>query len=471
MVSLDAGRVHRFSELQSDARVIAECLHKASIPAGGVVVSLSGNGPGFVALFLGCLERRLVFVPLNGDVTEAEVQRVATEYRASAVVVPESQALAETGVRLDLPGGLALGRIIPEQEPLDLGDAILLKLTSGSTDRPRAVVVSEGNLVSDGRHVIEAMGIRTDDVNWGALPLAHSYALGNLVLPLLLQGTQLAFRDRFLPATFLEDVARSGATVFPGVPWMFEHLSRAPSPDRLPLCLRLLLTAGAQIEPATVARFHARFGLKVHSFYGSSETGGITYDDSDGLRLPLDVGRPLPGTEVTLVPSDRGDTDEGTGRIHVCGEAVARGYVEGMSSGVSGFCDGGFLTGDLGRFHADGRLFLSGRVSSFVNVAGRKVDPREIERAIEAHPSVAGAKVLGIPCETRGEKLVACVVPKLPGLDEIQMRAHCAARLSPFKIPREFVFVDAFPVDSRGKTERRALVELVSRVARSRGEW
>src|SRR5262249_25046422 len=150
--------------------------------------------------------------------------------------------------------------------------------------------------VNDGRHIIAAMGIAPHDVNLAYIPMSHSYGIGNLVMPLLWQGTPLALRPSFNAARFMQDARTTGATVFPGVPFMFAHLRASQRP--MPESLRLLISAGARIDPRTVAWFHRQHGCKVHAFYGSSETGGISYDDSDALTDSATVGRPLPETEV-----------------------------------------------------------------------------------------------------------------------------------------------------------------------------
>jgi len=125
--------------------------------------------------------------------------------------------------------------------------------------------------------------------------------------------------------------------------------------------------------------------------------------------------------------------------------------------------DGGFLTGDLGALGGDGRLRLKGRVSAFVNVAGRKVQPEEVEATLRAHPLVTDARVFGLPDKRRGEQLAACVVPRSgpPALGVVALRAFCADRLAAYKIPRVLVLVPELPRDERGKISRSALERLV----------
>jgi acyl-CoA synthetase (AMP-forming)/AMP-acid ligase II len=451
--SLSDGRSLAFSELLDQAGAVGGALVEAGVQAGSSVVTLVGNHPIFFSVLVGCLEAGVAIVPL-GEATDAEARSLVERSGAAAIITDRPLALDALDEAM-VGDGIRLLTLRRRGGTTSYGESVLLKLTSGSTDVPKAVIAQAQHLVNDGRHIIEAMGIGPDDVNLACIPLSHSYALGNIVMPLLLQGTAVALRQSFNPSQFVSDVESSGATVFPGVPFMFERL-RVLDIERLPSRLRLLVTAGARADPATVGWFQQRHGRKVHSFYGSSETGGISYDDSEEVGDPLDVGRPMPETRIEIREADA----TGAGRIFVAGTAVASGYAQEDAS-EAGFAEGGFLTGDLGYREKRGRLVLTGRVSLTVNVAGRKVDPSEVERVLVDLPEVVDAHVIGAACDHRGQQLVAFVISKM-ALTPVMMRQRCAKVLSPHKIPRRFIFLDQFPIDSRGKMDRRALEALAS---------
>jgi long-chain acyl-CoA synthetase len=253
------------------------------------------------------------------------------------------------------------------------------------------------------------------------------------------------------------DARQYGARAFHGVPFMYQHYLAHPPADGWPPTLTLLVSAGAPLDLKTVRGFHERFGLKIHALYGTTETGGITFDRDDDVDEVSSVGRPLSGVTIDL----RRDTGvpPGHGRIYVHGLAVCLRYVgEAAESGDLG--EGGFLTGDYGHLLADGRLVLAGRVSSFINVAGRKVQPGEVERVLRDMDGVTDARVLAAPDAARGEQ-VAAVVAGPRGLTLAAVRQHCASRLAAYKIPRIVVVVDRLPTTSRGKTDFRALTALV----------
>jgi long-chain acyl-CoA synthetase len=460
--TIPEGETITFAALVEEWTALRRALAHLGVQQGAVVVSFVGNRPVFFPLILACLELGAALVPL-GEATDAEAVALIHQAGATAIVTDrelplrrgQEKTLGSTVRLLKLPDRADRHR----DDRQTYGESVVLKLTSGSTHLPKAAIASELQLINDGRHIIEAMGIGPRDINLAYIPLSHSYAIGNIVMPLLWQGTGVALRQSFNPSQFVHDISVTGATVFPGVPFMFERVKSSETIDRLPPTLRLLITAGARIDSSTVLWFRQKLGRKVHSFYGSSETGGIAYDDSEDLSEPLHVGRAMPETTVTVRQPEAGVS---AGRVFVSGNAVALGYAREEYDPVARFCHGGFLTGDLGYFDDRKQLVLTGRASALVNVAGRKVDPAEVERKLLELPGIADARVLGMACDRRGQQVVAFVVRADSALTPLAIRQLCAATLSTHKIPRRFVFVDRFPVDSRGKIDRRALSELAS---------
>jgi acyl-CoA synthetase (AMP-forming)/AMP-acid ligase II len=418
---------------------LAEALTAGGVERDQLVVSALGNAPESVPLLVACRAIGAAVLPVDAGATRLEIENLAARFGAAAIA---SAAEGRVTVTTETDTRRLLER--PRRYP----GAAVLKLTSGSTGLPRAAVASEAHLIADAAHIIAAMGIRRDDTQIASIPVSHSYGLGNLMLPLLLQGTAFVLRDSFVPQLLPADARRFAARVFPGVPFMFDFFVANPPPDGWPPSLELLISAGAPLPEATARTFHDRYGVKIHCFYGASETGGIAYDDSDEPVVPGVVGRVMPGVAVTL----RSD------RIHVVSDAVVSGYSD---QDCEAFVDGGFLTGDRGRFDAQRRLVLTGRVSSFVNVAGKKVQPEEVEQVLRAMPGVRDVRVVAAAEPRRGQQLVACIVAEAARPTAIAIRQFCASRLAPHKIPRSVVFLDAIPLTARGKTDRAALDDLV----------
>ncbi len=478
LVSLSEPRKLSSAQLWAEYEAMRGACVQAGLAARDVIVSIAGNRTAFVSLVLASLDLRLVLVPADKSTTLTEALALVDRWQAAGLVLAELPTVSASAPMFDrphavrpLPGGLYLVRFdgTTATSPTTgtgaaasntYADAVMLKLTSGSTGLPKATCTSEPNLVADTGHILEAMGIGPNDVQLGMIPISHAYGFGNLVLPILAQGTTSILRESFVPQLFSLDVSNHDATVFQGVPFMYDRLLTTLAPDAWPSSLRLLTSAGARLEPETIAAFHARFDTKIHSFYGASEAGGICFDDSDEISDSLTVGHALPGVRVTLRPGEPGAPPDG-GRVHVASSAVASGYAGLSASEQEGFLDGGFLTGDLGFFDDRERLVLTGRVSSFINVAGRKVQPDEVEQVLRQMPEIVDVRVLGAPDARRGQMLVACMVPRIRTVTALDVRRFCAARLAAYKIPREYLFLEEMPRDDRGKTSRRALEALV----------
>ena len=449
-----------FAELDEDVNSLERALGRLSLPAHPTIVSNVGNRTGFVTLFLASVGFGSSFLPLDGGASTREVFDLADAYHADLIVVPIDASAPAGSTPEALPCGLAAIKRQPDGGPAwrtpQETDGLVLKVTSGSTGHSKVAVTPEQTLVNDGRHVVEAMGIESSDISAATVPMAHSYGMGNLLLPLILEGTPVVMRDRFVHAQWAADVTTLGVTTFPGVPFIFDYLRRAGEAAAPLTRIRLVVTAGAPIEFETLAYFKQRFGVKIHSLYGTTETGSITFDASEAIGDRVSVGWPMPETTVTLLPT--ADAESG-GRILVRGSAVSRsyGYAEITDESSPSFTSGGFLTADLGRLADDGQLVLSGRLSGFVNIAGRKVNPVEIERVIGALPDVAQVWVMGIAHAARGQELVACVARRTSNLSAASIRTHCAAMLSPHKVPRRIVFADELPVSGRGKLTRQSI--------------
>src|SRR6266852_3677766 len=157
-------------------------------------------------------------------------------------------------------------------------DARLVKLTSGSTGRPKGIVTSEANLAADCRNICRTMDIHDDDRNLGAIPFSHSYGFSNLVTPLILQGTSIVISNDYLPQSIVELSNRYSCTIVPAIPMVFEHLAAIRPGDGEFATVRTFLSAGAPLPASTSRRFRERFDIPIHTFYGCSECGGITYD-------------------------------------------------------------------------------------------------------------------------------------------------------------------------------------------------
>ena len=418
LVESPSGRAHTRAYLDALATAFAAAL-PATVARHRVSFALP-NGPAWLAAFLGLLRAGAVPVPLDPSEPAANQLALAAAARAAFAwvdgrLVPASTA-RRPGPRSKLPA--------------------LIKLTSGSTGAPRALPFTHAQMLADGRQICATMGVRPDDRNLAVVPFGHSYGLGNLVVPLLDQGTSLVCVDTPLPHALAVAAARHRPTIFPAVPALLRALAENDLPSDALAPLRTVISAGSPLAPAIAQAFHRRFGLKPRGFYGSTETGGIAYDrEGDDTLAGLGVGRALEGVSITRLPRDR---------VRVRSPAAQRAS--------------GHIPADRARLGPDGRLALLGRAGRMVKIAGRRLDLGELENALRRLPGVADAFVASHP--DNPEQLAAVLATPLAAP---ALRALLRARLAPWKIPRRLVPVPAFPLTARGKPDTAALRVLLSR--------
>jgi acyl-CoA synthetase (AMP-forming)/AMP-acid ligase II len=390
---------------------------------GRAVVFAAPPGLGWWEIFLGLLQAGAVVVPLDGAEPPAERQAIAHTLRAGAWW---------DGTKLEL---------LPNARRFRSPELCLIKLTSGSTGRPRPLRFTADQLLADARQVTATMGIGPGDLNYGLIPPGHSYGLGNLVVPLLAQGVPLVCGSAPLPQAIGADFARWRPSVFPGVPALWRALTA--STVTLP-GLRLAVSAGAPLPEPVARDFAARYGIRLHNFYGSSETGGIAYDRTGAATLAGGVGRALRGVTVTA---------RAGARVEVSSAAVmTHGNRRRHGSG------GRWLMADRVKLDPHGELVLLGRRGTSVKIGGRRVELADVADRLRRLPGVREAWAGVSPGP---EPVLGAVVAT--DRTAAELRTALSAGTAAWKIPKRFVVVTGLPLTVRGKPDSPALQELAFR--------
>jgi long-chain acyl-CoA synthetase len=424
---IDAGTGRIWTRRDLDQLAAAWAGEHGAFLADRLVLFAEPNGADWLRIFLGLLKAGAVVAAMEpGEPAEAQ----------------QAQALA-AGAAFRWNAGVLEPTGVARLPPRD--GRRYLKLTSGSTGRPRALAFTDEQLLADARQVCLTMGIRGSDLNFAHIPFGHSYGLGNLVLPLLARGTAIVCGTTVLPQAVAAEVEKWRPTVLPSVPALLRALAGADIAAERLRSLRTVISAGAPLAPETAWAFQARFGLKIHNFYGSSETGGIAYDRTGEATLSgRGAGRPLHGVRLRFGRGGRFTVESAA--VHTIGNSAPRG-----PGGA-----GRHRPADLARLAANGELVLLGRTGRMLKVAGRRLDPAEVEKALRRLPGIRDALVTLHP--GRPDALAAVVAGQLAGLDA---RAALRPILAPWKIPRKIVVLPEFPLTARGKPDLRQLRALL----------
>ena len=382
-----------------------------------------GNHRDWPSLFLACLRAKRVVLPIDESVTRQQAN--------AAVSIAAKSGITDWG---DKPPAV-------------------FKLTSGTTAAPRLIRFRSEQILADCDQICDTMGISDVDLNFGVIPISHSYGFSNLLTPLIARGVPMVVsRDR-TPRAVLDDLARTNATVFPGMPVFYQAFCEMENVPPLPK-LRLCISAGAPLPIATAKKFREKFGSPIHSFYGASECGGICYDREAANEIEGFVGAPMKDVDLELI-----DSEAEASQACVRSAAAGDGYFPDANEEKLG--NGVFVPDDLLARHGSG-FKIVGRISDVINVAGKKVNPAEIEERLLCFPGVRQAVAFGRESTVRNEEVAACVVADVD-LRENELLEFCRRALSPWQVPKRIFVVDSIPTNERGKINRRELAKRFSK--------
>ena len=436
--------LRKFAEIEERACEFERKLEK--FPPGGVIAIQIGNHEDWPSILIACLRRHLVVLPLEQSINDQQREATLELCKAGAVVSAVSSGAAPD-----------ISRLRTADATPDWGEnpPSLLKLTSGTTAAPRAIRFRSHQLLADCNQICDTMKITGADLNFGVIPISHSYGFSNLLTPLIARGVPMVLsRDR-TPRAILSDLARSNATVFPGMPVFYQAFCEMDYVPALPK-LRLCISAGAPLPRTVAKKFREKFNLPIHSFYGSSECGGICYDRETTNEVEGFVGQPMAGVGIELL-----EPNASACQIQVRSAAVGDGYFPEPDEEKLG--DGAFVPDDL-LARDDSGFKIVGRISDVINVAGKKVNPEEVEAHLLRFSGVRQAVVFGRPAAAgvlRNEEVAACVAGSRHLTEEGLLR-FCRTALSAWQVPKRIFVVDAIPMNERGKISRRDLARRFS---------
>ena len=345
-------------------------------------------------------------------------------------------------------------------------DVACILYTSGTTGRPKGVMLTHKNLLSNVDSCVEAIDMRRSDVFMCLLPMFHTFAWTTcVVLPLAL-GSSTVIVESIQP---FKDVAvqarRHGVTIFIAVPPVFSAMARLPfwRPLRFLIPLRLCVSGAAPLPSGVLEKFESKFGMPLLEGYGLTEASPVvSLSPTKSARRPGTVGLELPKVEVRMVLRNGDEAGQGeVGEIYVRGPNVMLGYFNDPEATREAIdADGWLHTGDLGKRQSDGYIEIVDRAKDLIIVKGLNVYSREVEDVLLRHPDVAEAAVIGVADDTGDEMVKAFVVPKdSRKVEKSELLRLCREGLAPYKWPKDVVLASFLPKNSIGKVLKRELKE------------
>jgi acyl-CoA synthetase (AMP-forming)/AMP-acid ligase II len=480
IVDLDSGTTINFGQLEQVATDIAAYLKRRGIGKGSRVLLLSDGSLEMLLVWLGVWRLGAVICPFNLEMNEKQMVTL-TEALGPELIVYHKEVDVEKMVgshrapRIRFGGWSHDGAKDPQDEffaALSRGDAASLPernepmdhgaivCTSGTTARPKIIILHHAIFWMNGLNTLEFLGLTERDSILEYRSFAWNSPQIVTLMPFLAKGVTIHVARRFSHSRFFEWVQNYGITFAAGVPTVINMLLNKPlgyTAKDVPT-LRLMSCSSAPLTAQQWREFEDMYGLTLLTWYGMSETGWICGNRHYKKKMGT-VGPPAPHQELKIVDADGNECPPGVeGEITVGGPQMAIGYLldDGSIEPVLGRR---IKTGDLGIRETDGFIRVTGRAKDLIIRGGVNIAPLEIDEVLLKHPGIVDAAAVGVPDKIYGEEVVCYVVAKEPSLTAAQVLKHCEAYLPPAKQPKQVLFVADLPKSDRGKVLRDKLRE------------
>ena len=495
------GQTSTYGELDRAVTKFASGLEHLGIKQGDHIALLLGNSPHFVISLYGALRLGVTTIPINPIYTVDEIGYILKNGDVKAIVALDlALPLAEKMHHLlpeikhyifcqTTPDSLDQSEISklticskmksfteviatgdldfkgPMQED---DDTAIILYTSGTTGKPKGAMLTHKNLFSNARDVGNYLKMNNNDRVVTALPMFHVFCLTVALNAPLLSGATILIAPKFSPKEVFALIKEYEATIFAGVPTMYNFLYQFPEGNPGDLkSLRLCVSGGAPLPVALLKNFEQKFNVLISEGYGLSEASPVTcFNPLDRPRRPGSIGTSILCVENKVVDELGEEVTVGAvGELIVRGPNVMKGYYKMPEETAAAIRNGWLHTGDLARMDEEGYFYIVDRKKDLIIVGGYNVYPREVEEVISNHQDVVEVAVLGVPDADQGEAVNAYVVSRNPKLTVEEIREYCKEHLAKYKVPTTIGFLDELPKNTTGKILRRALKGQITQVA------
>lgn len=472
------GRNTTYSEFYEQAKRLAGYFQAKGYQQEDIIAVYLNNSDYFLVCYYACQLGGFSVMPVNTKLAAPEVDYIFKHSEAKAIIygkdmepvlneIPETFAKFQDTIVVGENKGLIEileDSTITFEEVSESEDRTsVVFYTSGTTGKPKGVLLTASNVRAAAQIWGEAMELNSKDRMQIVAPLFHCAASHVFSIPVIYAGGTIVIEEGFSPERALNTMEQEDITIFFGVPAMYSILLNTPKMEHLQLPNLRLFTYGAAPMPYELIRkVKALYpNVKVQNLYGQTENSpaATTLKDHHALEKVGSVGEPLPQTEVQVVDEFGEPLPVGqVGEIVTKGPQVMKGYMKNEEATRRTIQNGWLYTGDLGRFDEDGLLYIVDRKKDMIIRAGENVYPVEVEEVLYQIPELLEAAVVGIPHTVYGEVPKAFIVLKEgQTLTEEEITSFCSKRLAKYKLPEEVIFIDTLPRNASGKVLKTAL--------------
>ena len=483
LISPETNQTISFREVNETISAIGQKLIETGIERGSSIAIAAPNSPASCLMFMAIVSSGFVAVPLNLVAGSTILAYTIEHSEAKFIFVADDckdlidSAVAQQNssvklIKLDPVRGPDLAALPSEVKKFQLEgidskptDIALLMYTSGTTGKPKGVMLSHANLLAAGRFISTGHEIDRNDSGLCVLPIYHINGMCVTVMGTIVSASTLVIPHKFSVNSFWKIIDKFKCSWFSAVPTQFSYiLNNEEVPEDLS-SLRFARSASAPLSPDIHKKFEKRFGIPIIETMGLTETGSqiTTNPMPPGQRKIGSPGKAY-GNQIMICDEQfealpAGETEE----ILVKGDNVMQGYFKQPEETHKTILGNGWLrTGDLGYLDTDGYVFVSGRIKELIIKGGENIAPREIDEALLTHPGILEAAAFAVPCKDYGERVEACVCLKEKVSVELaELISHCESQIGKFKSPDNIHIVADLPKGPSGKVQRLKLFELI----------
>jgi long-chain acyl-CoA synthetase len=477
-----AGVEMTYAQLNDSANRVATALIKMGIKPGDHVGLCTPNSTDWIIFYFGVLKAGAIAVTLSAMLTGDEMANLVNHARPRFIYITPAkledlerlknpdgiEKIICTGGDLDLRSLMEMGSGSFRAVDRDPSDTAAILYTGGTTGLPKGVMLTHEGISISSYNVAHFERSTENDRAMCFMPFNHVFGQIHIMNATILSAGCLELLPSFNIDQVMEAVEAGRVTKFYAVPTIYIRLLTLGDLENRLGKLRYCFSAAASLAGEVVKQWKDRTGINISESYGMTEAMPVTYNHYY-RHVVGSVGHPIFGVEVQIRDKEGNRLEPGReGEICVRGRVVMKGYLNNPEGTRSAFWEGGwYRSGDIGLFDPDEYLFIVDRLKDLIITGGENVYPREVEEVLYTRPEVEECAVIGLFDKEWGEQVTAFIIPK-PGfsINPEELKVFLKSRLSPFKVPKEYIPVSDLPKSATGKILKRELRNKMEKVSK-----
>ncbi|MFD1037118.1 long-chain fatty acid--CoA ligase [Virgibacillus byunsanensis] len=468
VIDSNSNDIWTYEQLHQRAKYLANYFVASGVQKGDRVALLAPNHISYFDFFFASMQIGAIFVPLNWRLAEAELNYIIHDCnpkiigidplfqeKLNSIKISTDLIIIDNNRYMDnLPSDYFSYEVMIKED-----DPLTIIYTGGTTGRPKGAVLSHRSILWNALNTITSWNLNNDDTTLTCLPMFHTGGLNVYTLPLLLIGGKVVIASEFKAEKAVEDLIKYKCTVVLFVPTMYHMMIQTDAfkqstfPD-----MKVFVSGGAPC-PHKIYDAFAEKGIAFKEGYGLTEAGPNNFyiDPKDTVYKLGSVGKPMLFNDIKIITDD-GETakSDDVGELLLRGNHAFEFYWNKPKQTEETIIDGWIHTGDLARQDKDGYVYIVGRKKDMIITGGENVYPLEVEHWLESDYDIDEAAVIGLPDDKWGEIVVAFVVLKKE-MTESELKSYCKKKLTRYKVPKKFYFLNELPKTHVGKINKQIL--------------